>query len=52
MIVGLIVTPLVSLITPKIDSAFVDKIFKCYDNTAKVSSREYLKEEANSSTVR
>lgn len=45
MIVGLIVTPVVSLATPKIDSTFVDKIFKCYDNTAKVSSREYLKEE-------
>ena len=45
MIVGLIVTPVVSLATPKIDSTFVNKIFKCYDNTAKVSSREYLKEE-------
>lgn len=45
MIVGLIVTPVVSLATPKIDSTFVNKIFKCYDNTANVSSREYLKEE-------
>ena len=39
MIVGLIVTPIVSLISPKINSSFVDKIFQCYDNTAKVSSR-------------
>ena len=33
------------LITPKIDSGFVNKIFTCYDNTAKVSSKEYLNEE-------
>lgn len=45
MIVGLIVTPVVSLISPKINSSFVDKIFQCYDNTAKVSSKEYLKED-------
>lgn len=45
MIVGLIVTPVVSLLTPKINCEFVDKIFQCYNNTAKVSSKEYLKEE-------
>lgn len=45
MIVGLIVTPVVSLLTPKINAQFVDKLFQCYDNTAKVSSKEYLKEE-------
>ena len=45
MIVGLIVTPVVSLLTPKINARFVDKLFQCYDNTAKVSSKEYLKEE-------
>ena len=27
-------------------AAFVNKMFQCYDNTAKVSSKEYLKEEA------
>ena len=45
MIVGLIVTPAVSLLTPKINSSLVNKIFQCYDNTAKVSSKEYLKED-------
>ncbi len=45
MIVGLVVTPVVSLITPKINSELLDKIFRCYDSTAKVSSKEYLKEE-------
>lgn len=45
MIAGLIVTPVVSLVTPKLDSSFLLQIFKCYDNTAKVSSKEYLKED-------
>lgn len=45
MIVGLVVTPVVSLVTPKLDSGLLTRIFKCYDNTAKVSSKEYLKEE-------
>ena len=45
MIAGLIITPVVSLMTPKINAAFVNEIFQCYDNTAKVSSKEYLKEE-------
>ncbi len=45
MIAGLIVTPLVSLATPKLDKGFLTGIFKCYDNTAKVSSKEYLKED-------
>ncbi|MDE7478939.1 MAG: hypothetical protein K2M91_13520 [Lachnospiraceae bacterium] len=35
----------VSLFTPKIDSSLLNKIFKCYDNTANVSNKEYLKEE-------
>lgn len=45
MIAGLIVTPLVSLATPRLDKGFLTGIFKCYDNTAKVSSKEYLKED-------
>lgn len=45
MIVGLVVTPVVSLLTPKLDSGLLTRIFKCYDSTAKVSSKEYLKEE-------
>lgn len=45
MIAGLIITPIISLVSPKINGSFVNKIFQCYDNTAKVSSKEYLKEE-------
>lgn len=45
MIAGLIITPVVSLVTPKINAAFVQNVFQCYDNTAKVSSKEYLKED-------
>ncbi len=45
MIAGLIITPVVSLVTPKINAAFVHNVFQCYDNTAKVSSKEYLKED-------
>jgi len=46
MIVGLIVTPVVSLISPKLNKDFLDKIFKCYDETASnVSRKEYLKED-------
>lgn len=46
MIVGLIVTPAVSLISPKLDKAFTDKLFHCYDETSSnVSRREYLKED-------
>ena len=46
MIAGLIITPVVSLVTPKSTPPLSIKIFQCYDNTAKVSSKEYLKEEA------
>lgn len=46
MIVGLIVTPVVSLISPKLNSALLDKIFQCYDETtSNVSRKEYLKED-------
>ena len=46
MIVGLIVTPVVSLISPKLNSTLLDKIFQCYDETtSNVSRKEYLKED-------
>ena len=45
MVAGLIVTPLVSLITPKLNSDFVDKIFVCYEKKVNVSEKEYLKED-------
>ena len=46
MIVGLIVTPVVSLISPKLDKKFLEGTFQCYDETtSNVSRKEYLKEE-------
>lgn len=45
MIVGLIITPLVSLITPKLDKTGVEQIFTCYDKPVHVSEKEYLKED-------
>lgn len=46
VIVGLIVTPVVSLISPKLNSTLLDKIFQCYDETtSNVSRKEYLKED-------
>lgn len=45
MIAGLIVTPAVSLISPKLDGSFLSRIFACYENTVSVSKKEYLKEE-------
>lgn len=46
MIVGLIVTPVVSLISPKLDKNFLENTFKCYDETtSNVSRKEYLKED-------
>lgn len=45
MIAGLIVTPVVSLISPKLDGGFLSRIFACYENTVSVSKKEYLKEE-------
>ena len=37
MIAGLIIVPVVSLLTPKMDKAYVDQIFSCYDRTVTVS---------------
>ena len=46
MIIGLIVTPVVSLISPKLNKDFLDKTFKCYEETtSNVSRKEYLKED-------
>lgn len=45
MIAGLIITPLVSLITPKLDKTGVEQIFTCYEKPVHVSEKEYLKED-------
>ncbi|MBR6223263.1 MAG: sodium/solute symporter [Lachnospiraceae bacterium] len=44
MIAGLIVVPIVSLITPKLDKEFVDDIFSCYDETVTVHKKSSLEE--------
>ena len=44
MIAGLIVVPVVSLVTPKLKSSFVDEIFVCYDNKVVVSKKKSLEE--------
>ena len=37
-----------SLATPKLDKGFLTGIFKCNDNIAEVSGKEYLKEDNGS----
>jgi SSS family solute:Na+ symporter len=44
MLAGLIIVPLVSAITPKLDSKFVDEIFTCYDETVTVQKKFSLEE--------
>ena len=44
MIAGLIVVPIVSLVTPKPDAAKIDEIFSCYDQTVVVKETENLGE--------
>lgn len=42
MIAGLIIVPVVSLITPKLDKAHVDQVFSCYDRTVTVNVTEAI----------
>lgn len=44
MIAGLIVVPVVSLITPKMNKEFVDEIFTCYSETVTVHKKSSLEE--------
>ena len=44
MVAGLIVVPLVSLITPKMKKEYVDEIFTCYDATVTVHRTNSLEE--------
>ena len=46
MLAGLVIVPLVSLITPKLSKAKVDDIFKCYDEKVTIEKRYSLPEEA------
>ncbi len=45
MIAGLIVVPVVSLLTPKMSRKRVDEIFSCYDEKSVVSKKTALQEE-------
>lgn len=47
MLVGLIVVPVVSLITPKLSKEKTDSIFECYDETVTVEKRYSLVEDAS-----
>ena len=46
MLAGLVIVPLVSLITPKPDKETVDSIFACYNKKQIVTAKESLGEEA------
>ncbi len=45
MIGGLIVVPIVSLLTPKMNKEYVDEIFTCYDSTVTVKKKYSLEED-------
>ena len=44
MVTGLILVPLVSLITPKMKKEAVDEIFTCYDKTITTEVKKHLGE--------
>ena len=44
MLAGLILVPLVSLVTPKLKEDFVDRIFECYNEEVKVHKKSSLEE--------
>jgi len=46
MLAGLVIVPVVSLITPKLSKAKVDDIFKCYDEKVTIEKKYSLPEEA------
>lgn len=48
MVAGLIVVPLVSLITPKMDKEKVEKIFTCYKEKVVVEQKMILTEDEES----
>ena len=45
LIAGLVVVPLVSLVTKKPDRSYVDEIFTCYEQTVTVHKRTSLEED-------
>ncbi|MCR5294371.1 MAG: sodium:solute symporter, partial [Lachnospiraceae bacterium] len=47
MLGGLILVPIVSLLTPKMEEKEVDQIFSCYDVEVETKARNVLPEEIN-----
>ena len=45
MIAGLVVVPVVSLITPKLNAEKVEGIFTCYNKVVAVPKKMYLEED-------
>ena len=41
---GMIVVPIVSLVTPKMDTSHVDKVFECLEEKVVVSKRKSIEE--------
>ena len=48
---SLVVVPLVSFVTPKMDRALVDEMFLCYDETVTVAHKLALEEEDKTSNI-
>ena len=44
MVAGLIIVPIVSLITPKMDKKKVDEVFECFNETVVVSKKKSIEE--------
>ncbi|MBP1755121.1 MAG: sodium:solute symporter [Firmicutes bacterium] len=44
MVAGLVVVPVVSLITPKLDQSKVQEVFHCYDETVTVHTKKSIEE--------
>ena len=47
MIAGLIIVPVVSLLTPKMDQKQVESLFECYEETTVVHKKVALPEQEN-----
>jgi SSS family solute:Na+ symporter len=44
MMVGLVLVPIVSILTPKLDKKYVKEIFSCYDETVTVHTKKSIEE--------
>lgn len=45
MIAGLIIVPIVSILTPKMESVHVEQVFSCYDDLVEATSKKVLPED-------